>query len=87
MGFIGFVDDYLKVIKSYNKGLIARYKLIGQCVCGCLLGYYLISNNYFAYIISNGEKISIPNTAISIPFILVFLPVPLSTAPFNIETI
>ena len=69
MGFIGFIDDYLKVIKSYNKGLIARYKLIGQFLCGALLGYYLLTNNNFAYIIENGEKISIPNTAISIPFL------------------
>jgi len=69
MGFIGFIDDYLKVIKSYNKGLIARYKLIGQFLCGALLGYYLLSNNYFAYIIENGQKIDIPNTSISIPFI------------------
>ena len=69
MGFIGFVDDYLKVIKLYNKGLIARYKLLGQFVCGTLLGMYLISNNSFAFIIDNGTKIAISNTAISIPFI------------------
>ena len=69
MGFIGFIDDYLKVIRSYNKGLIARYKLIGQFLCGSLLGLYLLTNNHFAYIIENGEKIAIPNTAISIPFI------------------
>ena len=29
MGGIGFLDDYLKVIKKYSRGLIARYKLIG----------------------------------------------------------
>ena len=69
MGFIGFIDDYLKVIKLYNKGLIARYKLLGQFICGTLLGLYLISNDSFAFIIDNSIKISIPNTAISIPFI------------------
>ncbi len=69
MGFIGFIDDYLKVIKLYNKGLIARYKLLGQFICGTLLGMYLISNNSFAFIIENGTKIAISNTAISIPFI------------------
>ncbi|MDP6684559.1 MAG: phospho-N-acetylmuramoyl-pentapeptide-transferase [Candidatus Marinimicrobia bacterium] len=30
MGIIGFLDDYLKVVKKYEKGLIARYKLFGQ---------------------------------------------------------
>ena len=30
MGSIGFFDDYLKVIKKYPRGLIARYKLVGQ---------------------------------------------------------
>ena len=69
MGFIGFIDDYLKVIKSYNKGLIARYKLIGQFVCGSLLGFYLISINHFSFIVENGTKVSISNTAISLPFI------------------
>jgi phospho-N-acetylmuramoyl-pentapeptide-transferase len=31
-GFIGFYDDYLKVIKKQNKGLSGRAKLIGQTV-------------------------------------------------------
>ena len=69
MGFIGFVDDYLKVIKSYNKGLIARYKLIGQFICGSLLGFYLISINHFSFIIQDGSKLAISNTSISLPFI------------------
>ena len=29
-GFIGFLDDYLKVIKKHNKGLSGRAKLVGQ---------------------------------------------------------
>ncbi len=30
LGGIGFIDDYLKNMLKYQKGLIARYKLIGQ---------------------------------------------------------
>ncbi|MBU1100673.1 MAG: phospho-N-acetylmuramoyl-pentapeptide-transferase [Bacteroidetes bacterium] len=44
LGFVGFVDDYLKVVKKYSKGLIARYKLIGQILIGLVVGlciYYL----------------------------------------------
>ena len=49
MGFIGFVDDYLKVIKSYNKGLIARYKLIGQFICGAFWVLFNIYKSIFIY--------------------------------------
>ena len=38
MGFVGFIDDYLKVIRKYPKGLIARYKLLGQIVLGLIVG-------------------------------------------------
>ena len=38
LSIVGFVDDYLKVVKKYSKGLIARYKLLGQVVVGLLVG-------------------------------------------------
>ncbi len=38
LGFVGFVDDYLKVIKKLKKGLIARYKLLGQVLVGLVIG-------------------------------------------------
>ncbi len=38
LGAVGFLDDYLKVVKKYKKGLIARYKLIGQVFIGMVLG-------------------------------------------------
>ena len=59
MGAIGFLDDYLKVIKKYPPGLIAKYKMIGQISLGLLIGltliYYPDSTQY--------------NTSISLPFI------------------
>ncbi len=30
MGAIGFIDDYLKVVQGKSRGLVARYKLVGQ---------------------------------------------------------
>ena len=42
MGVIGFMDDYLKVIQGRPKGLIARYKMIGQVTLGLGLGLFLI---------------------------------------------
>ncbi len=44
LGGVGFLDDYLKVVKKLPKGLIARYKLIGQIFVGLVVGfaiYYL----------------------------------------------
>ena len=45
MGAIGFLDDYLKLKQKRegkeNRGLVERYKLIGQVTIGLALGIYL----------------------------------------------
>jgi phospho-N-acetylmuramoyl-pentapeptide-transferase len=38
LGAVGFLDDYLKVIKKKPKGLIGRYKIIGQVFVGLVVG-------------------------------------------------
>ncbi len=38
MGLVGFIDDYLKAILKFKRGLIGRYKLIGQISLGLLVG-------------------------------------------------
>ena len=38
LGAVGFLDDYLKVVRKKPKGLIGRYKIIGQVVAGCVIG-------------------------------------------------
>jgi phospho-N-acetylmuramoyl-pentapeptide-transferase len=43
MGCIGFVDDYLKFVEEKSRGLVARYKLVGQITFGLALGWYLLS--------------------------------------------
>jgi phospho-N-acetylmuramoyl-pentapeptide-transferase len=43
MGAIGFLDDYLKVIRRRTEGLVGRYKLTGQCVVGLAVGLFLLS--------------------------------------------
>ncbi len=35
---LGFLDDYLKIVKKYPKGLIGKYKLAGQVMIGLLVG-------------------------------------------------
>lgn len=57
MGLIGFVDDWLRVVKKRSKGLIGRYKLAGQMVFGLALGLYLYFN---PIVVDAGSLTSIP---------------------------
>lgn len=41
MGVIGFLDDYLKVVRKYPEGLVARYKLLGQIGLGLVIALWL----------------------------------------------
>jgi len=40
-GFIGFLDDYLKVIKKHNRGLTGREKLVCQCIVALVVALWL----------------------------------------------
>ena len=44
MGIVGFIDDYLKKIKKTKKGLVGKYKILGQLILGFIIGSIL----YFA---------------------------------------
>lgn len=48
MGIIGFLDDYMKVVLKMKKGLIARYKLLGQILLGVIIGVWIFNNPIFA---------------------------------------
>ena len=37
-GFVGFLDDYLKIVRRSHHGLIPRYKMAGQIVVGLGVG-------------------------------------------------
>ncbi len=42
MGAIGFLDDYLKIVRGKPEGLVARWKLVGQVTFGLALGIGLL---------------------------------------------
>jgi phospho-N-acetylmuramoyl-pentapeptide-transferase len=42
LGALGFLDDYLKVVRRRTDGLSGRYKLFGQGVIGLILGMVLL---------------------------------------------
>jgi phospho-N-acetylmuramoyl-pentapeptide-transferase len=58
LGSLGFLDDYLKVVRRRTEGLVGKYKLVGQGVIGLLLGVFMI-----LYPLS-----SVPTTWTSLPF-------------------
>lgn len=43
-GGLGFLDDYLKLIRKHSGGLPARYKLLGQIIGALGMGIYLYLN-------------------------------------------
>ncbi len=41
-GLLGFVDDYLKVVRKRTEGLVAKYKLVGQGLIGAVVAAVLL---------------------------------------------
>lgn len=41
LGFIGFIDDYIKVFKGNKKGLQGKFKILGQIGLGLIVGLTL----------------------------------------------
>ncbi len=41
LGFIGFLDDYIKVFKKNKEGLAGRFKIMGQIILGLIVGLTL----------------------------------------------
>jgi phospho-N-acetylmuramoyl-pentapeptide-transferase len=42
LGALGFLDDYLKVVRRRTEGLVGKYKLVGQGAIGLLVGAILL---------------------------------------------
>jgi len=41
LGFIGFLDDYIKVFKKNKEGLAGKFKVVGQIIIGLVVGLVL----------------------------------------------
>jgi len=46
LGFIGFLDDYIKVFKKDKEGLAGRFKIVGQVLIGLIVGVTLYFNKH-----------------------------------------
>ena len=45
LGLIGFLDDYIKVVKKDKEGLAGRFKVLGQVGLGVTVGWVLFFSN------------------------------------------
>jgi phospho-N-acetylmuramoyl-pentapeptide-transferase len=45
LGFVGFLDDYIKVFKKNKEGLRGKFKIAGQVVLGLVVGFTLLFND------------------------------------------
>ena len=61
MGGIGFIDDYLKIVQGKSRGLVAKWKLVGQVSFGVVLGTLLV---FFPVIPTE----TMPAAATTVPF-------------------
>lgn len=68
-GFVGFIDDYIKVVRNNNMGLNAKQKLILQVVFAFIVAYLLKENSF---------------TFIKLPFKIEYLQLDILFYPFVI---
>ena len=61
LGYVGFMDDYIKVFKKNKKGLAGKFKVFGQVTVGLIVGALLFFNDDFVM----KEKIEMPVEQIS----------------------
>ncbi|MBN2350616.1 MAG: phospho-N-acetylmuramoyl-pentapeptide-transferase [Bacteroidales bacterium] len=45
LGFVGFLDDYIKVFKKNKAGLRGKFKIAGQIILGIVIGLTMYFNN------------------------------------------
>ena len=46
LGFLGFLDDYIKIFKRHKEGLKGKYKIVGQVSIGFIVGLTLWVSPY-----------------------------------------
>ncbi len=55
LGFLGFLDDYIKIIRKNKEGLAGKFKILGQIILGFIIGITL----YFSDDVVIVEKVSL----------------------------
>jgi phospho-N-acetylmuramoyl-pentapeptide-transferase len=63
MGTVGFIDDYLKVVKKKPKGLIGHYKIAGQVIVGLIISSVIY---FFPQLID--QSVVLVKSSTTVPF-------------------
>ena len=75
-GAVGFMDDYLKILRRNNKGLSPKAKLAGQLAVSVIalgLLYFVRQDIESARVLTEGEEL-VKFTQLSVPFFKKFVP-------------
>lgn len=78
LGAVGFLDDYLKVVKKLPNGLIGKYKIVGQVLTGFILGgsLYFFPEWYSTTLEATTTLTSVPfQKLVHFDFGLLYIPV------------
>jgi len=78
MGFIGFLDDYIKVFKKDKEGLAGKFKILGQVSLGLIVGSIL----YFHPDVVMREQVEVVNESAQIEYVQVDVKSTMTTIPF-----
>jgi phospho-N-acetylmuramoyl-pentapeptide-transferase len=78
MGFIGFLDDYIKVFKKDKEGLAGRFKILGQVSLGLIVGSIL----YFHPDVVMREQVNINDESAQIEYVQEDVKSTMTTIPF-----
>lgn len=75
LGFIGFLDDYIKVYKKNKAGLAGRFKILGQVVLGLTIGLIMylhpdvVIRDQTQDQVANKVIVNVKESATTLPFI------------------
>lgn len=72
-GFLGFLDDFIKIVKKRNLGLTAKQKLIGQIVISIIFYYILQTQGHSTEIFIPGLDKGVDLGWLYLPFIVFML--------------
>ena len=78
MGFIGFLDDYIKVFKKDKEGLAGKFKILGQVSLGLIVGSIL----YFHPDVVMREQVEVVNESAQIEYVQEDVKSTMTTIPF-----
>jgi phospho-N-acetylmuramoyl-pentapeptide-transferase len=77
LGFIGFMDDYIKVFKKNKEGLTAKFKIFGQIALGLIVGLTL----FFSKDVIIQERVNVSD--LSLQEKVEMLDTPVTVSPQN----